>query len=169
MVCAGRTVLVFFAALALAACGIAEMDVGVDENIDEFRTLVSEGKYGEIWDQSHPVMQESNSREAFGSFMTSVMNEMGAAGTSKQTGWKKNSGTEGSSVVVQRQTQFANGIGTETFTYVSAEDGEGFELAGYFIDSELLTDLGRRMRDAQSRALEDMARDDDADATAPAE
>ena len=169
MAFAGRFVLSILGALALAACGVAEMDVGVDENIAEFRSQVSNKEYGEIWDRSHPVMQQSSGRDAFIAFMTAVTKELGAAGESKQTAWKKNSGTNGTTVVILRETQFRNGTGFETFTFGSSEDGEALELVGYHINSERLAELDRRLREAQASTLQEMAQEAPAAEAVPAE
>jgi hypothetical protein len=112
---------------------------GVDEakqSVDEFRTAVSNKSYAEIYRAADEQMRASGTEAEFVEFMSAVERKLGPWQSAPDPIWTATSGSWGHQIILNYQSQFANGSATETFTWRVVK-GKAV-LNGYHVDSPLL-------------------------------
>ncbi|HTK38440.1 MAG TPA: DUF3887 domain-containing protein [Pyrinomonadaceae bacterium] len=104
----------------------------------QFHDLLNAEKYGEIYETSHKYMKDATSEDDMVKLLTAVHTKLGAVKSSAMQSWQVGNYNLVSTVVLVQETEFENGKGTETFTFV-IEDKKA-TLGGYNINSmELIT------------------------------
>lgn len=131
-----RAIFVGMAALLLAACNpFSQMD-DADAQIETFHAHYSSGDFDAIYQMAAPEFRESVSQDGWNELMQFVSAGLGAAEDSSQTGFNINTDNGVTSTTITRETSFALGEGTETFTFTGS--GEDMRLIGWEVQSETL-------------------------------
>jgi len=118
-------------ALALASCQAGQDTDAAERQVAAFHADYDAGRLEPLFDQSSPVLKQMTPRPQFLAFLSETRRRLGAVKSTSQTGWKVNYDTGGSQVELVYQTTFANGEGTETFVYDTADPPR---LLGYHIN-----------------------------------
>ncbi len=119
--------------LFLISCGAQESLDDASAQISVFHQDLNKGDYDAIWGETAKEFRDVTRKEDFQKLLKAVREKLGDVESSKQIGWKVNSTTQGTFTIVGMDTDFAEGKGQETFTYIRNDDL--LELAGYNINS----------------------------------
>jgi uncharacterized protein YggL (DUF469 family) len=115
-------------------CGnLVQGKPAADEEIAEFHIHYNNSNFGLIYHNAHPDFYKNTSLEEFKEFMFAVNHKLGQVTSTNNQGWKVNTYNFVTSAILQQETEFVHGNGTETFTFI-IED-EKAELVGYNINS----------------------------------
>jgi len=128
--------LIAAALLGLSGCSISQDKATAEAGVALFRQQLASGRYQEIYRSSGPEFRGTGSEEAGARFLQTVHERLGAVRNARQTGWRVNFNSGGSAAVLNYETEFARGRGTEEFVFRLA-DGES-TLIGYHINSDAL-------------------------------
>lgn len=130
------TTILTLLALCLVVLGcnlIKEGKPAAENSIAEFHQQLNDGKYVEIYETSHKLMKDNASEEDMVKLLSAVHTKLGAVKSSTNQSWRVQNYNLVSSIEMVQNTEFENGKGTETFTFV-VEDKKAI-LAGYYINS----------------------------------
>lgn len=131
-----RFLLVLAAPVLLVGCS-APQDMKVAEGeIVPFHERLDGGRFEEIYDASAPELKQAASKEAFIAFLAAVHRKLGVVKRVAPKGSRVTIGTSGTFVLLQYETVFDEGTGTEVFTF-KVDDTRAL-LAGYQINSMAL-------------------------------
>ncbi|MBD3728378.1 MAG: DUF4019 domain-containing protein [Sphingomonadales bacterium] len=128
--------LVVAIAVGLSGCNAAQSVDDAQAEVSVFHSELNDGDFAAIWREADEQMHSSASREKFDRFLGAVHTKLGRAGASKQAGWRVNATPGGTFVILNMETQFERGKGTETFTF--RRSGDDIKLVGYYIVSDEL-------------------------------
>jgi hypothetical protein len=133
--------------LLLCAAGLAgcfsmsaggNIEKAADEQVSAFHKHLNRGDIDGLIAMAHPDLLKASSEEELRTIFTLVHDKLGAVMKSETVRSHYSSMTSGASAVVVKETTFANGKGTETFTF--RMEGDKALLLGYNINSmDLLT------------------------------
>jgi len=123
-------------ALLLAACSIQQSMEGAERQVGKFHELLDERDFAAIWQMTAPQFREITTQGDFDKLLDAVHRKLGGVKTTTRTGWQANNTNGLSTIVVLMETEFEQGKGQETFTFLS-EDGMP-RLLGYNIDAPAL-------------------------------
>ncbi|RKF19235.1 DUF4019 domain-containing protein [Altericroceibacterium spongiae] len=121
------------AVFSLSGCKAQESIDDALADISTFHGDLDAGDYGRIWKETAPVFREATSKDKFEGLLKAIHTKLGNVTKSEQVGWRVNATTDGTYVVVQMATEFAEGTGQEVFTYLRNDNR--LSLAGYNIQS----------------------------------
>jgi hypothetical protein len=119
--------------LLSAACGSQQSIETATASIALFHTQLDAGNYEAIWNTADDAMRQAGPKAEFVKFLDAVHTKLGRVKAMKQAGWRVNETTGGEFVMLQENTMFEKGTGTEVFTY--AQHGDRLTLVGYQINS----------------------------------
>jgi len=102
--------------------------------ITEFHKLFNEGKYREIYAASNADMKAASTEDDFIKFTEAVHRKLGQHVNSTDAGWRVNTFNFKTTAVVTQNSEFEQGKGVETFTYLIS--GDSCTLKGYNINSK---------------------------------
>jgi len=126
-------VLVVAALIGLSGCSISQDKAAAEAGVARFRQQLDTGRYQEIYRTSGPEFRGTGSEEAGARFLQTVHDRLGTVRNARQTGWRLNFNSGGSVAVLNYETEFARGRGTEEFVFRLAEGQP--TLIGYHINS----------------------------------
>lgn len=130
-----RTVLVLFAASALAACNVQESIKNADAEVALFHRRLNAGSWGAVWDAGDPALRQATPRAQWIKLLEAVHRKLGNVKSAQQVGWNANTSTSGSFVTVTEETVFERGKGTEQFVFRKG-DADKLALVGYSIQPQ---------------------------------
>ena len=131
-----RKFLFIFCALVLAACNpVANYNAG-DEKIAEFQEAYSRGDGDALFAMTGPQFREITTREQFDELLAIFDARLGPVESSERAGFNVTTNTGGTFTVVQMQTEFEQGPGMETYTFLG--NGEDMQLVGWNVESQRL-------------------------------
>jgi hypothetical protein len=135
--CPMRFLLLAVAALiGLSGCSISQDKAAAEAGVARFRQQLDAGRYQEIYRTGGPEFRGTGSEEAGTRFLQTVHDRLGAVRNAQQTGWRVNFNSGGSVAVLNYETEFARGRGTEEFVFRLAEGQP--TLIGYHVNSDAL-------------------------------
>ncbi len=102
--------------------------------IVEFHQQFNEQKFKGIYAAAHPDFKAATTEADFLKLLEAIHRKLGKQVSSTGTGWRVNSFNMKTSAVVTQSTEFEQGKGVETFTYVIS--GSSCTLLGYYINSQ---------------------------------
>jgi hypothetical protein len=119
-------------ALGLASCKAGD-DMGAAEaQVAAFHEDYDAERFAALFEESSPVLKRMTPRPEFVGFISETRRRLGPVKATERTGWHVNYDTGGSQVTLTYLTTFANGEGTETFVYDTADPPR---LLGYHISA----------------------------------
>jgi len=131
-----RTLLaLFLALLSLSSCKEMTQGKGLAETaIVDFHQQFNEGKFKEIYAAGHPDLKAAATEQDFVKLLEAVSRKLGKQVKSTDGGWRINSFNLKTIVSLSQTTEFEQGKGIESFSYVAS--GDTCQLQGYHIDSK---------------------------------
>lgn len=131
-----RKILIGMAALLVAACNpVANMN-RADEMIVEFHALYNDADIDGMWDYVGPEFRAVTTRQDFENFYQVIDQRLGAVESSTRQNFHVNSGTGGTTTTVVMTTEFSDGPGSETFTFLGKD--EQMALIGWTVNADRL-------------------------------
>ena len=131
-----RTLLALLLALiSISSC--KDMTKGKDlaeSAIVDFHQKFNEGKFKELYAAGHPDLKAAATEEDFVKLLEAVSRKLGKQVKSTAGGWRINSFNLKTSVSLSQTTEFEQGKGIESFSYIVS--GDSCQLQGYHIDSK---------------------------------
>jgi hypothetical protein len=121
---------------ALGGCFMAKDMTDVGQQVTAFHRQLDAGQFDQIYAAASDDLKRTSTQDRFNRFLAAVHRKLGATGKAQQTGFNDTMNTSGHYVVLNYHTTFAQGDGTESFTY-SIVNGTP-KLAAYQINSETL-------------------------------
>ena len=124
------------AALLLAACNpVAQMEGG-EERIAEFQAAYSQSDLDALYALVGPEFRKISDREDFANLHGMIHGRLGDVVSSERVGFSVNTSPMGTMTVVTMETQFEDGVGLESFTFLGS--GEDLVLEGWNVNSDRL-------------------------------
>jgi hypothetical protein len=129
----------FFITLFLGLCSITsckDMAKGkglADSAIVDFHKQFNEQKFKELYTSAHSDLRAAATEADFLTLLESVHRKLGKQVRSAESGWRVNTFNMKTTAVVTQDTEFEQGKGVETFTFVVS--GASCTLQGYHINS----------------------------------
>lgn len=105
-----------------------------DAAIVDFHKKFNEQKFKELYSAGHADLKAAATEADFLRLLEAVHRKLGRQVRSSEGGWRVNTSNMKTSAVVTQDTEFEQGKGTETFTYVVS--GDSCTLLGYHINSQ---------------------------------
>ena len=101
--------------------------------IAEFHKLYNDGRIAEIYAASDPKFKKASDEKQFSDLMGALQKKLGKVTATKEAGFNINTFNLTTSVVLNQETTFEQGKGTEVFTFEM--NGDKAVLVGYQINS----------------------------------
>ena len=101
--------------------------------IAEFHKLYNDGKIAEIYAASDPTFKKATNDKQFSDLMGALQKKLGKVTATKEAGFTINTFNLTTRVVLNQETTFEQGKGTEVFTFEMS--GDKAVLVGYHINS----------------------------------
>jgi hypothetical protein len=105
-----------------------------DTAIVDFHKQFNEQKFKELYTAGHADLKAAATEADFLKLLEAVHRKLGKQVKSTEAGWRVNTFNMKTSAVVTQNTEFEQGKGVETFTYVVS--GTSCTLQGYHINSQ---------------------------------
>ncbi|MES2470092.1 MAG: hypothetical protein V4675_22560 [Verrucomicrobiota bacterium] len=105
-----------------------------DAAIVDFHKQFNEQKFKELYTAGHADLKAAATEADFLKLLEAVHRKLGKQVNSSEEGWRVNTFNMKTSAVVTQNTEFEQGKGVETFTYVVS--GGFCTLQGYHINSQ---------------------------------
>jgi hypothetical protein len=123
-----------FLLLAVIGCKtLTEGKPAAEKGVASFLSMLNEGKFEEIFNNADDGFKNSGPKEDTIKFLTIVNSKLGKVVSTSNQSWKAQTFNMTSTIVLLQSTEFENGKGEETFTFVL--DGDNVKLLGYNINS----------------------------------
>jgi hypothetical protein len=119
---------------AVGCGGMFKGKQAAEQGVADFHKLYNDGKLVEIYTAGHPKLKSSTTEKEFLEFAGAVHRKLGKVIQTSNTRSDIRSHNFTTTVVLTQNTKFAQGQGTETFTFQM--DGEKAILVGYNINSK---------------------------------
>ncbi|MDB6074762.1 MAG: hypothetical protein JWO89_2402 [Verrucomicrobiaceae bacterium] len=132
-----RRSLITLVALILPLASCKDMTAGkslAQAAILDFHAKFNDSKFKEIYAASSPDMKKASSEADFVKFVETVHRKLGKHTKATDAGWKVNSFNFKTSAIISQNSEFEQGKGVETFTYLIS--GNSCTLQGYHINSQ---------------------------------
>jgi hypothetical protein len=123
-------------AALVVASGCSKSRQLAESATQDFRARCARKAYVEVYAGSAPEFRTTASQVMFVKAMETMAHKLGAWHSAQPLGFSVVDGTEGHTVSLRYQSQFANGEATERVVW-RIDDGRPL-LVGYHIDSQLL-------------------------------
>ncbi|MEO0698283.1 MAG: hypothetical protein AAFY81_01030, partial [Pseudomonadota bacterium] len=128
-----RIVAIFIASFGLCACNpVANLEEAKDK-IDLYQTHYSNSELEDMYAMTSVEFRRTSPRADFENFVSLIENRLGPIETTKRQGFNINTTPAGTVTVVTMQTQFEQGNGTETYTFIGS--GAGMKVQGWQVNS----------------------------------
>ena len=128
----------FLIASLLVSCNPIKSSHLAEAGVVQFHTQLDKGEFTNIYKATHPDFKKVSDEKSFTELLSAIHRKLGPVRTTEKASWNVNSHNLKTNVVLTYSTKFAEGTGTETFTY--RIDGAKAVLLGYHINSqELIT------------------------------
>jgi len=131
-----RTVLAIVSVVTLSACGLTKGKEAATKAVETFHQQFNDSKFTEIYSASTAAFKASSKEPDFMKFIEAVHRKLGPVKTATPNGWNVNTFNGVTSVVLTYNTDFEQGSGVETFTFITS--GDSATLQGYNINSQAL-------------------------------
>lgn len=131
-----RSLLMLLLVIAsLTSCKEMTQGKGLAETaIVDFHQQFNAGKFQAIYAAAHADLKSAASEDEFVKLLEAVHRKLGKQVKSTEGGWRVNSFNFKTVVLMSQNTEFENGKGTETFSFIIS--GESCLLQSYHIDSK---------------------------------
>ncbi|MEM7699874.1 MAG: hypothetical protein AAF236_15875 [Verrucomicrobiota bacterium] len=103
--------------LLLTSCNPFKTLPRGEAGVTEFHTRFNNEAYDEIYDQSHPDFQASETREDVVEFISNTRRQLGRLNSASRTSFSSNFENGASRIELTFDTTYDNGSGTETFLF----------------------------------------------------
>jgi hypothetical protein len=126
-----------FLVIALVASGCGGMFNGkkaADQSVADFHKLYNDGKLAEIYSAGHSKFKSATTEKQFVEFMSAVQRKLGRVTQTSNAGFNVRTFNLTTTVVLNQNTTFEQGTGTEVFTFQMV--GNKAVLVGYNINSK---------------------------------
>lgn len=131
-----RIAVIIIASLGLCACNpVANLEEARDK-VDIYQTHYSNSELDDMYAMTSVEFRRTSPRADFENFVGLIENRLGAIETTKQQGFNINTTPAGTVTVVTMLTQFEQGEGTETYTFIGS--GAGMKVHGWQVNSNRL-------------------------------
>lgn len=127
---------ILIAALFLAACNPAANLKQGDAQIERFHQVYSSGNIDALYALTGPKFHELATPRQFHDLFDVVNSRLGPVKSSQRQGFGVNTTTEGTFTNITMDTQFEQGEGIETFTFMGS--GDDMKLEGWHVNSNRL-------------------------------
>ena len=124
------------AALTLAACNPLDNLNAGDSQIAKFHAAYSRGDGQANYAMTGPQFRSTTNRAQFGDLLDVVNVRLGAVRSSERTSFNVNATPAGTFTTISMSTQFAKGVGQETFVF--SGKGDEMKLEGWHVNSPRL-------------------------------
>ena len=131
-----RTLLAIATVTILSACGLTKGKEAATKSVNTFHQQFNASKLTEIYSASTPAFKTSVKEADFMKFIQAVRRKLGAYKSGTQNNWRVNTFNGTTSVVLTYNSNFEQGSGVETFTFILS--GETAILQGYNVNSPTL-------------------------------
>lgn len=122
-------------AIIVSGCGgMLKGKKAAEQSVADFHQMYNEGKLVEIYSAGHARLKSASTEKQFLEFMGAVQRKLGKVTQTANAGFNVQSFNFTTSVVLTQNTTFAQGTGTEVFTFQM--EGEKAILVGYNINSK---------------------------------
>lgn len=120
----------------LGACNpVANLDSG-EAKIEQWQAAYDGGNPARLYALAGDEFKEVSNEEEFADFLEVLYARLGRTVTTERINFNVNATPAGTVTVIVMQTEFEQGMGTETFTFRGG--GEEFELVGWQVNSDRL-------------------------------
>jgi hypothetical protein len=119
--------------LGLEGCGISSVKPRAEAAMGVFHEQLDAGDFDAIWNSADDAFRKATPRPNFEKFIQAVHRKLGRVVKTSNTGWNMRSFNFKTSIVLQQNTEFEHGSGTEVFTYTT--NGDEVKLLGYNVNS----------------------------------
>ncbi|MBK8094361.1 MAG: hypothetical protein IPK32_20960 [Verrucomicrobiaceae bacterium] len=121
--------------LSLTSCkDMTQAKSLADTAIVDFHKKFNEQKFKELYNSAHPDLRAAATEADFLKLLEAIHRKLGKHMHSNGAGWRVNTFNMKTSVVITQNTEFEQGKGVETFTFVVS--GGSCTLQGYNINSQ---------------------------------
>jgi hypothetical protein len=118
----------------LSSCNPIKSSRSAEAAVVQFHTQLDKGEFADIYKATHPEFKKVSDEKSFTELLAAVHRKLGLVRSSEKSSWNVNSYNLKTNVILTYSTKFAEGTGTETFTY--RIDGDKALLLGYNINSQ---------------------------------
>jgi hypothetical protein len=129
---------IFFASLLIAAtsCSVTKSKQLAESAVAEFHNQLNAEQFQDIYNQLDDGFKQTDTEANLIQFFQAIHRKLGTVKWANQTRWYVNATTGGTFVTLSYDTDFADGKGTEEFTF--RVSGDKAMLYKYIINSPLL-------------------------------
>ena len=122
--------------ILLAACNpVANLGSG-DEKVERFHQLYNKSDVESMWQFIGPKFKEVTTRQQLADLVEVLQARLGPVKSSERVNFNVNSSPGGTTTVIQMNTQYELGEGSEVFTFLG--NGEDMQLVGWNVNSPRL-------------------------------
>lgn len=133
-----KTILLFvvltIAAVAIGCGGMFKGKAAAEQGVADYHKLYNDSSLSEIYSASHSTFKGTTTEPQFLEFAGAVRRKLGKVTGTANAGFNIRTFNLTTSVVLNQNTTFEQGTGTEVFTFQM--DGEKAVLVGYNINSK---------------------------------
>jgi hypothetical protein len=133
----GISLLLLWITLSLSGCDSPKNIALSEKAAGEFHTNYDAGNFPIIYANAHTALRSHHSESEMTSLLTFVKEGLGPVKSTSRSGAQAFSGTSGVQVILNYDTQFERGTGTEKFTY-TISNGRA-NLVSWHVNSPQLT------------------------------
>ena len=129
----GMLIILLIMALCCGCSELTSAKPAASNAVTSFHEKYNSMSFVSIYDDAHDDFKATGNLEGFNEFMQAVYSKLGSVESTECQNWRVGNYNLITTVSLQQQTQFENGIGVETFNY--RIEGEKAILVGYNINS----------------------------------
>ena len=122
--------------LGAGSCSTKEELAAAEREVEKFHEAFNAGRFDAIYETATDELKKSATQHDFVAMLETIERKLGKTTGTTRTNWTVNFGTGGTTVKLIYETSFAQGKGTETFSY--RVSGKKALLMGYDITSKNL-------------------------------
>ena len=122
------------AVLASGCGGMFKGKKAADQGVADFHKLYNDAKLAEIYSAGHSKFKSATTEPQFLEFMGAVQRKLGKVTQTSNAGFNVRTFNFSTTIVLNQNTTFEQGTGTEVFTFQM--DGDKAVLVGYNINSK---------------------------------